>query len=191
MPLYDLACQSCGRQFEHFIPLTLYPTTPPCPTCGEPTIRELLPPVNRRATPDAVVVYRAPDGSFRFPGDTGGISAGKYERMGYERIEARGHAEVRRLEKRLNTHETSQMARLAEHQAARREHGETLRRSELRARMQSMSREGRDLARAVINRNNAKPVRVVRNPGLHVDVYSNDRGNRDESRDRRGKRFRD
>jgi hypothetical protein len=175
-----------------------------------------LPP-RARWTPDAVVVYRAPDGSFRFPGETGGTGCAKYDALGYTRVEARGFAEVRALEKKMNAVESSHMARLEERRLAAQEQGMSLRRSETRRGLEQgfripeselradgevhhtgrmltvrMRQQGRDAMRAMMARDDAKgPRRVGTSPGIHVDAYSNYRGNRDESRDARGHRHHD
>lgn len=189
--LHDFQCATCDRIFEAvFVVDTDRPVGPPCPSCQGETIRVFLPP-RVTWTPDAVVVYRAPDGSFRFPGENAGTSTAKYDRMGYERIEARGFAEVRHLESRMNAHEQSIMRRRHERVQQLSEHGESLRRSELRSRMSSMSRLGRDVARAAMARNDRKGRRGPGEAGIRVDVYSTDRGNRDESRRPDGHRYRD
>ena len=195
--LHDFQCGTCDRLFDALVDAATLPAGPPCPTCGSATERRVLPPAVRW-TPNAVVVYRAPDGSFRFPGETGGASCAKYDRFGYERIEARGFAEVRRLEQRMNAHERSHMARLDERRQALREHGERLRSSELRRVMeQHMTEDGRKFARRVVElRDQIADVRKRRGldrerptprlggePGLHVECYSNDRSNREPSVD--------
>lgn len=216
MPLYDLKCQTCDRVFEAFVALVDYPATPPCPTCASPTDRVLLPPPSPHTLPDSTVVYRASDGSFRFPGETGGASCAKYEAMGYERIEARGWAETRRLEAKLNAHERSQLARAEERRSEAQEQMDSLRRSEIRRGLEQgfrmpeqrmcedgqvrptgrmitvhMRQQGRDAMRHAMARNEQRGHRRIGEPGIHVDAYSNYRGNRDESRDRDGRRRRD
>ena len=64
-------------------------------------------------------------------------------------------------------------------------------RGDLRMRMQSMSRFGRDVARTAMSRNDEKERPRARESGFHVDAYSNDRSNRETSRDERGRRRRD
>lgn len=207
--LFDLAQQD---------PLTGDFSGPPCPTCHGSTIRVILPPRTQWRC-DAVVVYRAPDGSFRFPGAIDGASTAKYDRAGYERIEARSAAEVRHLEKRLNAHESSQLARANERRAAHIEQIEGQRRSatrdgmnqgfyipetrlEVRGGKEQVVHTGRrifvppttrlrDRLRATMSRNDAKGHRRIGEPGLHVDVMSNDRSSRDESRRSDGKKFHD
>lgn len=192
MPLYDFQCGTCDRVFEAIVPSSQIPAGPPCATCQGETMRVWLPPRTQWSVPDAVVVYQAPDGSFRYPGENGGSATAKYDRMGYKRIEARGVAEVRALERRLNAAENSHQRRLAEDRQAREEHGESMRRSELFRQMASMSRLGRDVARAAINRHNNQRHRGWHpGAGLHIDAYSNDRSNRDDSRGGDGRRRRD
>ncbi len=201
MPLHDFRCGTCDRVFEAVVAVDVLPAGPPCPSCTSSTERIWLPPLVRRATPDAVVVYRAPDGSFRFPGDTTGLSTSKYDAMGYERIEARGFAEVRQLESRLNASERSRMARIHERTCERREHADSLRSAELRRVMQQhMTEAGRAFARSVLDQRDAiRRARQTRGsastesssrrePGVHIEAYSMDRTNRESSRDAQGRR---
>lgn len=181
--LHDFRCDVCDREFESVVEAATLPAGPPCPTCGGPTTRVFLPPPVRW-TPNAVVVYQAPDGSFRFPGATDGASTAKYDRLGYTRVEARGFAEVRHLEQRLNRQERAQMERIHERREQLRASGESMRRSDLRQRMQGMSRLGRDVARAAQAQTDARPSRRVNDPGVHVEAYSNTRSNRDGGRGR-------
>lgn len=215
--LHDFKCTTCDRVFEDVVDVAQLPVGPPCPTCASLTERIWLPP-RVRWTPDAVVVYLAPDGSFRFPGETGGAGCAKYDAMGYQRIEARGFPEVRALEKRMNTSESSHMTRLEERRLELQEQGLSLRRSEIRRGLEQgfripearlnprtnevehtgrmttvrMRGQGRDAMRAMMTREDAKgPRRVGTEPGIHIEAYSNDRSNREESRDARGHRHRD
>lgn len=219
MPRYDFQCGTCDRVFEDMIPLAEYPRCAPCPTCQSPdaVTRVHLPNGRVHQLPDSVVVYRAPDGSFRFPGDTGGASTAKYDAMGYERIEAKGWAEVRKLEHRLNDREQSQLSRANERRAEVQERADSQRRSEIRRGLEQgfvipesrldrrtgqvvhtgkritvhLRDRAKDTMREAMEQNQAKGHREIRDPGIHVDAYSNDRSNRDESRDPRGKRRRD
>jgi len=183
---------TCTQDHIHEVnrPLAMWPATPPCVTCGQPTVQIHLPPA-LRAMPDPVVVFRGPDGTFRFPGDAHGASAARYAREGFERIELRGHADVRRFEKVMNAHEYSRAARRVEHQQQFREQREKHLRGELRQQMQSMSERGRDFARLVMRQNDHKPRERAQDANFHAEVYSYDRSNRDESRDAQGHRRRD
>lgn len=189
MPRIDVQCFN-DHISEVMRPLAMWPKTPNCPDCGAPTTQIHLPSAIRQA-PDPVVVFRGPDGTFRFPGDANGASAARYARDGFERIELRGHADVRRFEKVMNAHEYSRAARRVEHQQQFREQREKHLRGELRQKMQSMSERGRELARVVMRENDRKPRERVQDANFHVEVYSLDRSNRDESRDAQGRRRRD
>lgn len=199
---HDFQCANadCGLQFDAVVEYTRLPAGPPCPLCQSPTARIWLP---KRVSwnADPVVVYRAPDGSYRYPGESSGSTTAKYDRMGYERIECRGFAEVRSLEKRLNDAEHSRSQRQHELTQARREHAEAIRNSELRRVMQQhMTEDGRKFARRVMElRDQVADARRRRNldrgreehrsglaPGIFIEVYSMDRSNRE--RDGRSRR---
>jgi len=224
--LHDFQCTVCDRVFDAVAEVIDDPasstgtrvTCPPCPTDQQPTVRVFLPPTVTW-TPDAVVVYRAPDGSFRYPGENAGTSTAKYDRMGYERIEARGFAEVRHLESRMNAHERSQLSRASERRLAQLEAADAHHRREARNGLDQgfmvpetrlvmkngkeevvhtgrrvlvqLSARSKDILRATMSRNDAKGHRRVGAPDIHVDAYSNSRGSRDESRRSDGKRYRD
>lgn len=191
MPLCDLRCrvETCDHVFESYVPLATIDETPPCPTCGAATMHTIIP--RRRVTVDPIIVFQAPDGSLRFPGDANGAMAAKYGQAGYTRLEIRGAADMRRFESTMNAHERSIMARKLEHRMEARERREHESRSALRMRMQSMSERGRDLARAVMRRNDDRPRERVADANFHSEVYSFDRSNRDVSRDGQGRRQRD
>lgn len=223
MPMLDFKCGTCDKEFEAYRSVHAEVSGnqdepgPACPTCGGATTRFWSLATSGRALPDAVVVYQAPDGSYRFPGATDGASTAKYDRLGFQRIEARGWQEVRALEGRLNRHERAQMSRNEERRLANIEAVEKARRSEFYNGMNNgfripeavlnrrtgrvehtgrmitvnLSARGRDIARATIARNNAKGHRSPGEPGIHVDAYANSRSNRDESRRGDGKRYRD
>jgi len=141
--------------------------------------------------PDAVVVYQAPDGSFRFPGDPHGASAAGYDRQGYVRLEARGWANVRNLERQIEARENQGREHKHEQLQQRREAGQHFRRQELFARMKGMSRLGREVARLSIERSNQRPLPRQGEAGFHVEAYSNDRSNRERNHDDRGRRRND
>jgi hypothetical protein len=171
-------------------PLAMYPAMPTCPDCGAATVHDMSV-GQRQSTVDPVVVFRGPDGQIRFPGDANGTSAHVYATQGFERIEIRGAAEMRRFEKAMNATEYSRAARRLEHKQSQREERQRILRGELRQRMQSMSTAGRAIARAVMDRNDNRPRERVADANFHSEVYSFDRSNRDESRDSQGRRRRD
>jgi len=170
--LINTRCLSCDAIDEVVRPASEWPNTPPCASCGEPTEQIHLP-KGYSFTADPVVVFKAPDGSYRVPGDTHGAGAAKYEKMGYTRIEARSFAEVRRLEQAMNRHDASHAAPLLDKLQARREGQERERRSELFHKMASFSPQMRDLARHVIEKNNRKPKRGSGSgSNVVIEVYS-------------------
>lgn len=188
MPQIDFVCQVHG-------PFVQYRSVhsqelPPCPECGVTAERHWIT-ASEAPLPNAVVVYQAPDGSFRFPGDPNGLSAKQYERQGLKRVEARGWAEVRQLEHTIEQHENRNRGQHQDHLQARREAGQHARRGELFYRMKTMSRLGREVARLSIERSNNRPLPRRGEAGFHVEAYSNDRSNREQSRDERGMRRRD
>lgn len=189
MPLIDIKCAN-DHIHEVNRPLAMYPQTPPCPTCQSPTEQIHLP--KRVAwSCDPVLVFRAPDGTFRFPGDPNGTQVRKYEQDGFERIELRSAADVRRFENQMNQREYARAQRRVERMQEHRENRERMTRSELRRLMQSMTPFGRAVARAAMSRNDQKPRPRASDPGFHVDVFSNYRSNRETSYDPQGRRRRD
>lgn len=189
MALIDIRCTN-HHVSEVYRSAADWPTTPVCPTCGAATEQIHLPRAVQY-TVDPVVVYQAPDGSFRFPGDTTTLSTSKYDRAGFTRIELRSAADVRRFESHMNKRELSRAHRRVERMQEMRERRESASRSDLRHAMQRMSEYGRDVARATMRHNDGKERLRARDAGFHVDAYSNDRSNREESRDALGRRRRD
>lgn len=191
MPLLWARCTTNADHLHELNrPLAMWPAMPECPDCGSPTVHDLN--VGQRSsTVDAVVVFKGPDGQFRFPGDASGPAAARYAREGFERIEIRGAHEMRRFEKVMNRHEYSRASRRLEHKLAGREAREKALRGDLRMRMQSMSTAGRTLARAAMDRNDNRPKERVADANFHNEAYSFNRSNRDESRDSAGRRRRD
>jgi hypothetical protein len=189
MPLIDIRCAN-DHETEVYRALAEYPNTPPCPTCGAAT-EQWHPPPRTRWTADPVIVFRAPDGTYRYPGDASGTQAHRYEKQGYERVEIRSAAEMRAFERRVGQQEYSLAQRRAEIQQAQREQREARNRSNLRNQMQGWSAAGRGVAQAAMARNDAKPLPRARESGFHSEVYSMDRSNRMESRDPQGRRRRD
>jgi hypothetical protein len=183
---------------------------PPCPKCGSETEREYSP-ITSFSTAPAVVVFKAPDGSYRYPGQTEGKTIDHYSRLGYERVELRGFADVRRFEREVNTKESREIAQRAERSMVAHLEGVRRRRSEVYNGMANgfvipvrdkqgrqigtkvvrLSPAGMDTLRNAMHAMDQRERPRAREAGFFVDAYSNDRGSRDESRDARGKRFRD
>ena len=105
MPLIDVTCPACDRVEETFRHNSDWPNTPACSKCGGPTTQIHLPSFSRASAVDPVIVYQAPDGTFRFPPDTNTASTAMYDKQGLTRIELRGFADVRRFEKHMNASE--------------------------------------------------------------------------------------
>lgn len=189
MALIDIRCAN-DHVSEVYRSINDWPSTPICPNCGASTEQVHLPrAVQWRADP--IIVFRGPDGQYRFPGDATGLAASNYRKQGFEQIELRGAADVRRFESHMNKHEFRRAARKAEVMQAMREERERHSRSDLRVLMQSMSPAGRAIARAAMRRNDGKPREYAKDSGFHSEVYANDRSNRDASRDAQGRRRRD
>ena len=134
---------------------------------------------------DPVVVYKAPDGSYRFPGDIDGSGSAKYHAMGYERVELRSAADVRRFESEAGRQFTREEAIRVERAHESRLRRESENRSHLFSRMKTMSNFGRDLAHAAMARGNSRPQERSKGAPIHVEVYSFDRSNREPGRNRR------
>lgn len=190
MPLIDVKCLSCAEVHEVMRPLSMWPQTPVCPACGAATEQMHLPKTTRW-TVDPVVVFKAPDGSYRFPGAPDGLSVAQYAKQGYERVEIRGAAEMRTFEARMNKQDYARAQRRLEKQQAAREEREHELRSDLFHQMKTMSNMGKAVARAAMAKNDGKPLPRASDGGFHSEVYSFSRSNRDESRDSGGRRRRD
>lgn len=193
MALIDVECtdETCAHvELNHYRRAADWQTLPACPKCGAATVRIFLPPsVTWDAAP--VVVYKAHDGTFRFPGATESLSTKNYDKLGYQRVELKGYAAVRQFERRVNADERSRgqirTERLHQMEQAR----TSANRGELFAKMKSMSNLGKDVARASIERTDKRPQPRTHDAGFHVSVYSDDRSSRAESRGSDGRRRRD
>lgn len=194
MPLIDIRCLTCGVTAEVNRPLSLcvgerpYPT-PPCLQCGLPTEQIHCP--SRYSTAPAVVAYRMPDGSFRFPGRSDSPLTRQYEAEGATRLELRGWADVRRFEGTVNAAERTKMERRFERLQRYTEEGTRRRRSEMQNAMKGMSDGAKHYGRYLMARNDNKPLPRIGDPGFRVEAFSESRSNREEARDDRGRKLRD
>lgn len=191
MALIDVICED-GHLHEVNRSIHDWPKTPACPEpgCGKPT-EQTLRPRQTRWQVDPIVVFRAPDGTYRFPGDRDDSGARKYEAMGYERQEIRGAAEMRQFEGRMEKSEYSRAQQRIERQQEQREEREHEMRSQLHHAMRSMSPRGRAVAEAMIRKHDAERKAPISQVGFHSEIYSFNRSNRAEGRDASGRRFRD
>lgn len=212
MPIYCSRCTVCDHWFEDVRSMKDSDVQPPCPKCGGSCEKAYVPSYVSLSNAPAIVVFKAPDGTFRFPGDPDGKASKKYEKLGYERIEARGQQDRDRLERRLNAQQREEVHRRVERHQQVREEGIHVRRSEVthglrngftipivdergrdtgRVKTVKLSGFGRDLMAAAMARNDAKPGPQFRDPGCHFEVSHFDSSNREPSRDSRGKKHRD
>lgn len=208
MPLYDFQCQTdaCQTIFEGYVSLADYPLNLTCPRCGGETAKYHM----RRsasAPSEPVVVYQAPDGTFRFPPDVSTASTAMYDQQGFTRIELRGWSDVRRFESHMNQHELSQVRRRVERQCEQHEASESARRAEIRRCLDQgfrvpevdergrptgrtttieLSGFGRKVLQAAMDNNDRKGGPRARDSGFFVEAYSMDRSNREADPRRRG-----
>jgi hypothetical protein len=207
MALIDTECSSCGRIEAVYRPASMWPDTPPCAHCGATTEQRHFPAHVNTSTVDPVVVYEAPDGTFRFPPATDSLSSAMYEKMGMRRHEYRGAAEVRPFEKRMEKAEYSRICRAVERKQEAHEASEAARRSEVRRGLEQgfqvpeyddrgrptgrietvrLTPRGREIMAEAMRRTDAKGGPKAQEVGFHVQAYSDDRSNRDPDPRRRG-----
>lgn len=209
MAIIDVECQNadCGRIEEVVRLVSEWPATPPCSKCGAPTGQIHLPAHIRAGSMDPVVVYQAPDGSYRFPPDTDTASTAMYDRQGFTRIEMRGVMDVRRFEKQFNAAQMSEVRQRVERRQEAFERGERERRSEIRrcldqgfrvpeidpetrkptGRMTTveLSPRGRHVLEEAMAHNDRKGGPKAQDVGFHVEAFSYDRSNRERDPKRR------
>jgi hypothetical protein len=207
MALIDVECGACGRREPVYRAAADWPKTPACSQCGEATEQVHLPSWERPRSIDPVVVYQAPDGTYRFPPNIETASTKMYDDLGYTRHEFRGAHEVRKLEGKIEQQQMSDIRRRVERQQEQHERSEKERRSEIRrcleqgfqvpeqdergvftGRMKTvrLSPTARAVMAAAIQRNDAKGGPKVRESGFHVEAYAYDRSNRAPDPRRRG-----
>lgn len=147
-----------------------------------------------------MVLYKAPDGTFRFPGsdDPNCRTAKQYKKLGYERIEAKGWTEVRRVEHQVNQQQGVEIRKRVERQIECREAEIKSRRSEVyngirngcvipevdekgnrtgRMKVVRLTESGKAVMYAAMERNDGKPRPREGGAGFHVEVYSQNKGN--------------
>jgi hypothetical protein len=144
------------------------------PFCPHGPVRSVM---AQRFSP--IVVFRAKDGSYRFPGSTSARTP-----KGCQRVEITDIYSARKLESEVNHHERMKHEQSSE----RRERSFTPVkdhfRSELRQRMQGFSQMGQDLAREAMRQNDNKPKGSSFEPGFRIGILSDDRSNREAYRDK-------
>lgn len=192
MALIDVRClaPACGHLFEAYRHAADWPAVPPCEKCASPDTEQAHLPPRIRWTVAPVIVFRAPDGTHRFPGEADGASARKYAAQGFTRVEIRSATDMRRFERTMNRDEQRRATDAFERAEHQRSRSETARRRALYHEMEHMTPLGRDLAREAMARGDAirRAPHVV---GFHSEIYNVDRSNREDSRDSQGRRRRD
>jgi putative FmdB family regulatory protein len=71
MPMYEYACQDCGREFET---LVRSGAAPECPQCHSTQLHKRLSVFATASSPDAVAAVPGPCGSCGHPGGPGSCS---------------------------------------------------------------------------------------------------------------------
>lgn len=153
-----------------------------CPICGEPLEVGSWPFCKSRSNPtghsstlelnaqrfDPVVVFRKPDGSFSFPGDTRQSTP-----RGCERIELRTIHEVRKFERSQAERDYQTHERSRERDAQFFEPLKSNSRSDLRQKMQHFSPLGRAFAQTAIERNNQRRDKHSNyQSGFHIETFN-------------------
>lgn len=121
---------------------------------------------------EPTVVHRNAAGEIRFPG-----RADAPVSPGFEKVELRNQRERDRFERERNAHENAKEAIYRENRERVYSEVERQNRSDLRARMATMSNLGRDFARLAMERSNHKP-RPRFDAGFHLEANHLDASNR-------------
>lgn len=114
MPIYDFVGK-CGLAFEGVVAVGTQATPCRCKKkrciASRDEIVRLRGHSNRFAVDaapfKAPVVFRAKDGTYRFPGSTNSKETKRLERMGMERIELNTTSKIRRFERQMNAMENT------------------------------------------------------------------------------------
>lgn len=178
MPTYSYECPAHGY-FEISCRLADWNDRQPCPkkSCKEIGEQVVLPSDASRHFCEPVVVHFAADGTYRFPG-----AANARVPKGFQKRELRTIREIESFERDVNC---KLHAEARQHQENEERYYSDVRsqlRSELRMRMQSMSRQGRDFARVVMALNDQRRSKPT-DPGFHTQILHFDQTNREHHRD--------
>jgi hypothetical protein len=182
MILHDFKCTN-GHVFERMA--NWQTEFWPCPECCSLAERVFLPRPERPENANRfnpVVVFRKPNGEYRFPG-----RADERTPRGCVRVELKDIQAVRKFEKqenqRLKTiHEASMARRGANYEAEKKE-----RREILKSVLSKMSPRARQFAEFAMSMSDAKESYSHRasqyDANFRIDAFSNDASNRSEFRD--------
>lgn len=176
MPLYDYKCPN-GHIFEAYSRLSEEPIA--CRECSQPAMITLLSisGVGQQNAQhfDPVVVFRDPDGEYRFPGQSSDPTP-----RGCERVELRTIAEVRSFEKRMNDSERRKYQSHKEVESHYWNEKRSASRADLREQMRHMSPFGRDFAELAMRKGDRKSLssEAARyDPKFRVEVFSDNESN--------------
>jgi putative FmdB family regulatory protein len=176
MPVYDYDCETHGL-FQVNCRLADWNDFKPCPTCGKSSEQMLLPSRVAGHFSQPIIVHVAADGAVRFPG----ASDAKVPR-GFEKRELRTIREAEQFERTFNQQLRVEADR--HHMNEDRHFGEVRaqQRSELRMKMQQMSQQGQDFARAAMKANDQRRSKS-NDCGFHIHIIHFDASNREKQRD--------
>lgn len=177
MPIYPFQCdaeEACGHIFEKILQLREREEPQPCPKCQGTTHRIYLPNGGNSdaCNIDPVVVHRAADGSYRFPGRSDAVVP-----EGYEKVELRTIRQIEQFERDVNKQHASLIGRRVEIEEQRFNAAQAVRRARLRSAMVHMSALGRMFAAAAMRRGDSHRIRSY-DPGFHLEILHQDASNR-------------
>jgi hypothetical protein len=182
VPIYAFEC-TAGHLFERYAPLARFTEKTRCPSCrrlARLTVRARRGPSSGFAP---VVVHRHADGHYSFPAHTSAPL-----RLGYERVELRSLAEVRKFEKQVNAVEFRKHVEHKEREERSFGRGRAERQAELRSLAQHMTPMGRDFAHVAMeatNRKSRSRDAARFEAGFYVEAFSNDRSSLADYRDQK------
>ncbi len=185
MPVYPYECLNaqCGDRTELIVPVAERNNSPSCPTCQGPMQRIYIAPGVPATHCEAILVFKAADGSFKFPGRNDAPTPNGCTRLELQPVEARrvlrqASAQERELAERYNE---------AEIQAY--EQSQSVNRSDLFHRMKSMNPRDRAFAQLAIDYANSRPIRKAPDAEIHSEALEFDSSNREgwADRDRHGR----
>lgn len=165
-PLPAVCCKTCGELYE----------IGDWPLCnGDPANH--VPPQGsfRRGNAQSfspVVVFRGKGGKISVPGDNRDPTPN-----GYERVEIDSIRGVRNLQKTLDLQSNIEREGVDEREEIAIASDRKIRRANLRAKMPSMSEQGRAFAKLAMAQTDAKPKKRY-NPGNYIESFEYDKSNR-------------
>lgn len=216
MPLYQVECKNkkTPHVFDVLLPVDRRDEPQKCRFCKSTATRERIVLRGFSAREEAAraqafaapVVYKAKDGTYRFPGATNSKETQRLDRLGYERIELKDTRSIRRFEKSMNEIEgtkhrqfiAGQNALLA---AKSKAHRDEFRQAIATGRMVMVDSEKgsptygqkyvgeinemqKDMLRAAMEHTDrSRPTGRHFEPGFNIQAFSYDSSNREEHSD--------